>query len=240
MKKRVSFYSFDMSPPRKTVGKEGKTKSPVSNFKKKGYKGQNIFKDATQDCHLLFVEGLQQNIVRFWVEKSATKPEENAFLVHNNRRLLENEEVMAEIGIKHITSIKGVDGKTHKPASPGRVMNKFMQYLGTISEDDDPKMRKEMAQKLITELNTACNFEYQYPKKHIKFGGDKSHSPLRPVSSSLLDKDVILFIQDGFQGQDSKYTLKYIANAEEFTEIMSQFWENPEEGKKAMEDADEF
>ena len=29
-----------------------------------------------------------------------------------------------------------------------------------------------------------------------------------------------------------------LGNAEEFTEIMSQYWENPEEGKKAMEDAD--
>ena len=225
-----------MSPPRKTDGKEGKSKSPVSNFKKKGYKGHNIFKDAAQDCHLLYVEGLQQNVVRFWVVKSATKTEENAFLVHNNRRLLEKTELMEEIGISTVTAVRGADGKTHKPASPGKPQNKFMQYLGTTCEDDNPKLRREIAQRLINELNNNCNLEYQYPKKHIKFGGDKSHSPLRKVSTSILDEDVIFFLRAGF----SKWTLDYIANAEEFTEIMSQYWENPEEGKKAMEDADDF
>ena len=222
-----------MSPTRKADEKKGKKGSPVSAFKKKGFKGTDIFKDAAQDCHLLFVEGLQQNVVRFWVEKSATKPEENAFLVHNNRRLLENTELMAEIGISHVTAVRGVDGKTHKPASPGRPMNKYMQYLGTVSDDDNPKMRKAIAMKLINELNTACTYDYQYPKKHIKFGGDKSHSPLSPVSTSILDEDVIWFIRGAFQEQG--YTLEDIMG---YDDTMSEFWLNPEEGKKAMEDAD--
>lgn len=145
--------------------------------------------------------------------------------------LMENPDMMEELGINAIVHRKGIDGKTPKPQSAGSPYP-WNQLILIIGEEANTKEgRREVADKLVAHFNSnAVKPTYTYPRK-MKFGEDATTGGrfLLPIDLCLLDNDVVALMKAAYPDMNLHEIAKY-------DEIMKTFWSDIEHGHEAIED----
>ena len=214
----------------KSPAKTGKPSNPKSCFTKSPLKG-SVASPPKKICNLFFAEELTEGFMVGWVAKG-NKPEEAAFLKHDLDILHQDQSLQDSLHINDIIPQKGADGRTPKKTSPGQPYN-YVQFLSVVDneETNTKQARKAWAETIIAQLNSNASL-YKFLKL-TQFGGDKTKHPHCPLSSRLLDENVINIMKAMYPSYSDN--LQALVDDDS---LMKTFWHNTELGKIAMIDSD--
>ena len=129
-------------------------------------------------------------------------------------------EVCEQLEINCIVSRRGIDGKT--PLKQGKALEyDWLQFVAIIGEDEQTaERRRQVADNLITWLNSRATAEnYGYPHE-VKFHEDRTPDELEPCDKVFLDRDVLSMMITAYPDQDA-------SSLTEWDEIMETFWTHP-------------
>ena len=182
--------------------------------------------------HIMYTEGLKPGVAIFWLKKY--NKNEEPYLKYDYANFELHPQKLRELGISVVLDRKGTDGITALKQSP-TLDDNWKQFIAIVEEKNNtPEKRKSIAEKLMAYLNMNLkNPDMYWYKYQIRFGGDLTSNPMRPLDAVLLDTDVIGFIESFMESCYEDYDLDYVA---EFDQVMQMYWTNIENGKKKMED----
>ena len=202
--------------------------SPISKYSKgKAVTIPNDLSNKKDNRHILYVEGLKPGFVILWLKKH--NKDEEPFLKEDYLMFEQQPEKLKQLGIHVVLDRKGDDGITGLQQGKDRNY-KWKQFTAIVGEEHNtPKMRNKIATNLMTYLNVNLKNSnmYKYPYQ-IRFGGDLTSSPMRPLDAVMLDTDVIEFM-------NASYESFFLGKLMKHSEIMKKYWTNIEDGKNKME-----
>ena len=202
--------------------------SPISKFSKgKAVTIPSGLSNQKDNRHILYVEGLKPGFIILWLKKH--NKDEEPYLREDYKIFEDHQEKLEELGIHVVLDCRGDNGVT--ALQQGKNFSyKWKQFTAVVGEEDNtPETRKEIAKNLIAYLNVNLKNPVLYKFKYqVRFGGDLTYSPMRPLDAVMVDSDVIEFMNASYEN----FTLTQLTK---HNEVMKKFWTNIEDGRNKME-----
>ena len=202
--------------------------SPISKYSKgKAVTIPSGLSNQKDNRHILYAEGLKPGFIILWLKKH--NKDEEPYLREDYTIFEGQPDKLEELGIHVVLDCKGDDGIT--PLQWGKNKDyKWKQFTAVVGEEDNtPQMCRKIANNLMTYLNANLKNPDMYKFKYqVRFGGNLTSSPMRPLDAVMLDTDVIEFMDAGYEDFTPSELTKH-------DEVMKKFWTNIEDGKNKIE-----